>query len=195
MKKVLITGAAGFLGSHLCDRFLKEGCEVIGMDNLLTGNIKNIEHLFPREDFTFYHHDVTKFVHVPEKLDYIFPYLDFFTANLHKVHLESSVRPLAKICELLVISYYSKEANTTKEAITTKNLEQITEACFDWLIGDYKVAPKAYSMTSLLLLGRTYDWVHPELKNIVEQNYATGSAAYKARGRMVLAKIKSYAAT
>ena len=125
-----------------------------------------------------------------EKLDYIFPYLDFFTANLHKVHLESSVRPLAKICELLVISYYSKEANTTKEAITTKNLEQITEACFDWLIGDYKVAPKAYSMTSLLLLGRTYDWVHPELKIIVEQNYATGSAAYKARGRMVLAKIK-----
>ncbi len=70
-KRVLVTGAAGFLGSHLCDRFLKEGCEVIGMDNLLTGNIKNIEHLFPREDFTFYHHDVTKFVHVPGHIDYI----------------------------------------------------------------------------------------------------------------------------
>lgn len=71
MKRVLITGAAGFLGSHLCDRFLKEGFYVIGMDNLLTGNIKNIEHLFPRKDFEFYHHDVTKFVHVPGDIDYI----------------------------------------------------------------------------------------------------------------------------
>ncbi len=71
MKRVLITGAAGFLGSHLCDRFLAEGYEVIGMDNLLTGNFRNIEHLFPRKEFTFYHHDVTKFVHVPGEIDYI----------------------------------------------------------------------------------------------------------------------------
>ena len=71
MKRVLITGAAGFLGSHLCDRFLKEGHYVIGMDNLLTGNLKNIEHLFPRKDFEFYHHDITKFVHVPGEIDYI----------------------------------------------------------------------------------------------------------------------------
>jgi len=70
-KRILITGAAGFLGSHLCDRFLKEGYEVIGMDNLLTGNIKNIEHLFPVKEFQFYHHDVTKFVHVPGQIDYI----------------------------------------------------------------------------------------------------------------------------
>ena len=70
-KRVLITGAAGFLGSHLCDRFLKEGYHVIGMDNLITGNIKNIEHLFPSKDFEYYHHDVSRFVHVPGKLDYI----------------------------------------------------------------------------------------------------------------------------
>jgi dTDP-glucose 4,6-dehydratase len=70
-KRILITGAAGFLGSHLCDRFIKEGCNVIGMDNLLTGSMKNIEHLFPLESFQFYFHDVTKFVHVPGKLDYI----------------------------------------------------------------------------------------------------------------------------
>ncbi len=70
-KKVLITGAAGFLGSHLCDRFIKEGYSVIAMDNLITGDLKNIEHLFKREDFEFYHHDVTKFVHVPGKVDYI----------------------------------------------------------------------------------------------------------------------------
>ena len=67
-KRVLITGAAGFLGSHLCDRFLKEGFEVIGMDNLITGDIQNIEHAFKIKEFTFYEHDVTKFVHVPGKL-------------------------------------------------------------------------------------------------------------------------------
>ncbi len=71
MKKVLITGAAGFLGSHLCDRFIKEGFYVIAMDNLITGDLKNIEHLFPLEQFEFYHHDVTKFIHLPGKLDYI----------------------------------------------------------------------------------------------------------------------------
>jgi len=70
-KRILITGAAGFLGSHLCDRFLAEGYEVIGMDNLLTGNIKNIEHLFPVKEFQFYHHDITRFVHVPGNIDYI----------------------------------------------------------------------------------------------------------------------------
>jgi dTDP-glucose 4,6-dehydratase len=70
-KRILIAGAAGFLGSHLCDRFLKEGYHVIGMDNLLTGNIKNIEHLFPVKEFEFYHHDITKFVHVPGEIDYI----------------------------------------------------------------------------------------------------------------------------
>ena len=70
-KRILITGAAGFLGSHLCDRFIKEGFEVVGMDNLLTGNIQNIEHLFPVKEFSFYHHDVTKFVHVPGHIDYI----------------------------------------------------------------------------------------------------------------------------
>ncbi|MRX64300.1 UDP-glucuronic acid decarboxylase family protein [Maribacter luteus] len=71
MKKILITGAAGFLGSHLCDRFINEGFHVIAMDNLITGDLKNIEHLFKLEQFEFYHHDVTKFVHVPGKLDYI----------------------------------------------------------------------------------------------------------------------------
>ncbi len=70
-KKILITGAAGFLGSHLCDRFLVEGYHVIGMDNLITGDLKNIDHLMKRADFEFYHHDVSKFVHVPGKLDYI----------------------------------------------------------------------------------------------------------------------------
>lgn len=70
-KRILITGAAGFLGSHLCDRFIKEGHHVIAMDNLITGDLRNIEHLFKLEQFEFYHHDVTKFIHIPGKLDYI----------------------------------------------------------------------------------------------------------------------------
>lgn len=70
-KKVLITGAAGFLGSHLCDRFIREGFDVVGMDNLITGDLRNIEHLFGLKEFEFYHHDVSKFIHVPGKLDYI----------------------------------------------------------------------------------------------------------------------------
>jgi dTDP-glucose 4,6-dehydratase len=70
-KRILITGAAGFLGSHLCDRFIKDGYHVIAMDNLITGRLKNIEHLFRLEQFEFYHHDVSTFIHVPGKLDYI----------------------------------------------------------------------------------------------------------------------------
>ncbi|MFT3702257.1 MAG: SDR family oxidoreductase [Agriterribacter sp.] len=70
-KRVLITGAAGFLGSHLCNRFIKDGYHVIGMDNLITGDLKNIENLFPLEDFEFYHHDVSKYIHIPGELHYI----------------------------------------------------------------------------------------------------------------------------
>jgi dTDP-glucose 4,6-dehydratase len=70
-KRVLVTGAAGFLGSHLCDRFIAEGYDVVGMDNLITGDLKNIEHLFKLKEFEFYHHDVSKFIHVPGNLDYI----------------------------------------------------------------------------------------------------------------------------
>lgn len=70
-KRILITGAAGFLGSHLCDRFIKEDFHVIAMDNLITGDLRNIEHLFKLENFEFYNHDVSKFVHVSGALDYI----------------------------------------------------------------------------------------------------------------------------
>lgn len=70
-KRILITGAAGFLGSHLCDRFIAEDYHVIAMDNLITGDLRNIQHLFKLENFEFYHHDVSKFVFVPDRLDYI----------------------------------------------------------------------------------------------------------------------------
>jgi dTDP-glucose 4,6-dehydratase len=69
--RVLITGGAGFLGSHLCERFLSEGAEVICMDNLVTGDLRNVEHLFGDPRFVFHHQDVTEFIHVPGKLDYV----------------------------------------------------------------------------------------------------------------------------
>jgi dTDP-glucose 4,6-dehydratase len=70
-KRILVTGAAGFLGSHLSDRFVKEGYHVIGMDNLITGDMRNIAHLMPLNNFEFYHHDVTKYIHIPGELNYI----------------------------------------------------------------------------------------------------------------------------
>jgi dTDP-glucose 4,6-dehydratase len=70
-KRIVVTGAAGFLGSHLCDRFVEEGHDVIGIDNLLTGNLANIDHLLPQSNFQFCHHDVSTFVHVPGPIDYI----------------------------------------------------------------------------------------------------------------------------
>jgi dTDP-glucose 4,6-dehydratase len=71
MKRVLITGAAGFLGSHLCDLFTKEGYHVIGMDNLITGRMKNLEHLLKHVNFEFHYHDVSKHIHIPGELDFI----------------------------------------------------------------------------------------------------------------------------
>ncbi|ASV31915.1 adenylosuccinate lyase [Maribacter cobaltidurans] len=119
----------------------------------------------------------------------LYPYLDNFTKIITKVNLDSSVRPLAKICELLVQSYFSKKPSEGQKYIKESHLNTITTACFDWLIGEHKVAAKAYSMTSLFLLGQKFGWIHPELKMILEQNYPKGSAAYKARARMVLKKL------
>ena len=126
-----------------------------------------------------------------QNLDLILPHIDHFTQNIKTLKLDSSVRPMAKICEFLAKAYFSKKKNKTQTALTQGHLELMAIACFDWLIGEHKVAAKAYSMTTLLLLGRRFDWIHPELEMVLEQNYASGSAAYKARARMTLEKLKS----
>ncbi|KAB1069369.1 adenylosuccinate lyase [Tamlana haliotis] len=126
-----------------------------------------------------------------ENIAPLLPYLDVFTKNIHKVHLDSAVRPVAKICELLAKHYTSKEANPVKTTLTTTHKDHIIETCFDYMINDEKVAAKAYGMTTLFMLGYEYDWVHPELKLILNRDFAIQSSAFKARARHILKKMKT----
>nr|WP_262920473.1 adenylosuccinate lyase [Hanstruepera flava] len=125
-----------------------------------------------------------------ENLEAAIPYLDTFTENFGKVHLDSAVRPVAKVCEYLTKAYYSKTDNKIKMALTPKHKERIIEACFDYMINDEKIAPKAYAMNTLFLLGQDYDWIHPELALILERDYQMQSSGFKARARHILKKIK-----
>ncbi len=125
-----------------------------------------------------------------EKLEEIIPHLNLFTENIAKVHLDSAVRPVAKVCEYLIKAYYSKNDHTIETALTESHKEKIIEACFDWMINDEKIAPKAYAMNSLFLLGTEYDWIHPELTIILERDFQMQSSGFKARARHILKKIK-----
>lgn len=125
-----------------------------------------------------------------DNIETIIPYLDVFTKNMHKVHLDSAVRPVAKICEFLAKAYTAKTNNNIKNALTETHKERIIEVCFDYMINDEKIAPKAYSMNTLFLLGKDYDWVHPELVLILERDFQMQSSGFKARARHILKKIK-----
>lgn len=125
-----------------------------------------------------------------ENIDAILPHLDTFTQNMQKVHLDPAVRPVAKICEHLIKSYFDKHENKVKKLLTKKHRELITELCFDYMINDEKIAPKAYSMNSLYLLGSEFDWIHPELASILERDFQMQSSGFKARARHILKKIK-----
>jgi hypothetical protein len=125
-----------------------------------------------------------------ENLDTILPFLDRITTQMNTVHFDSAVRPMAKICEIIVEAYYHKLPNHTKEYLKPIHKEHIIEACFDWMITKQKVAVKAFSMNTLFLLGKEFDWVHPELILILERDFNSESAAFKARARHILRKIK-----
>ena len=126
-----------------------------------------------------------------ENLEAIIPYLNRFTENISKVHLDSSVRPVAKVCEYLIKAYYGNQDNAIKYALNLKHKEDIIEACFDWMINDEKIAPKAYAMHSLFLLGRDFEWIYPELVLILERDYQIQSSGFKARARQILKKINN----
>jgi hypothetical protein len=121
-----------------------------------------------------------------EKLEWFQEHLDFFCSNIKSITDKSAIRALSKICMLLTISHFKKK----EIQLTENHLQQITETCFDWLMTDVKVASKCYSIRTLHLLGNHFDWIHPELKVILDKDYSNHSAAYKAVGREILRKIK-----
>jgi hypothetical protein len=127
--------------------------------------------------------------------EYIFaiiPYLDIFTSNLKKVHLDSSVRPMSKVCVFIANTYFSLQPNTLKKMLRPYHKERIIEASFDWLIKDEKVAPKAYAMETLYLFGKEFSWIHPELALVLKQDFALQSPGYKARAKKILNKINKH---
>jgi len=127
-----------------------------------------------------------------EKLEMLLPYLDVFFENIPKSHIDQAVRPFSKICLMLAKQYYIKKDDLVVHSLKQKHRQTMTECCFDWLITNQKVACQAYSMDALYLLGTEKEWIHPELKITLEQNISSQSAAYKARGRITLEKIKKY---
>jgi len=126
-----------------------------------------------------------------EYLYCIIPYLDEFTKNIHKVHFDSAVRPVAKVCEFLAKANDSKEPNPIKSMLLPKHKEHIIETCFDWMITNQKIAVKAYCMNTLFLFGKGNPWIHQELAQILEQDYTGQSAGYQARAKHIIKKIKA----
>ena len=124
-----------------------------------------------------------------EKLEWLNPHLNYFTEHLSRVYRDSAVRPLTKICEFLAKDYTSKKSSFIKN-LSTHHIDQIIEVSFDRLISQHKVAVKVYAMETLFLFGKHKDWVHQELKLIIQQEIAHGSSAYKARGKRTLSRIQ-----
>lgn len=127
----------------------------------------------------------------------IAPYIKALVDLIQRVKHDSAIRPAAKICEMIMLDYYGKSPNNTlKTALTLNYRNAIADQCFDWLIDPKnKVAPKAYSMTTLFLLGTEISWIHEELYLQLEHHYERGSAAYKARSRHIFEKIKKHKRT
>ncbi|TVZ23182.1 hypothetical protein JM84_2100 [Dokdonia sp. Hel_I_63] len=125
-----------------------------------------------------------------EDITIIFPHLELFTTKMHTVYQDTALRPVSKICEELAISYFKIKNLQTRASLTKIQRERMVTAAFDWLITDQRVAVKAYSMTSLYYLGTEFNWIHEDLQRIMEENYMTSSAAYKARCKHITAWIK-----
>jgi len=118
------------------------------------------------------------------------PYLEVFTKNIKNFTLDSSVRPVAKICLFIAQTYYSKPPNPIKKTLTDTHKQRIVEACFDWLISTHKVATKVHAMEVLYFFGKEQSWIYPNLIQILEQDYQTQSAGFKARAKHILKNIK-----
>lgn len=125
-----------------------------------------------------------------ERLDFLYPHLEHYFENLPKVYKDQALRPLAKICEMLAVTYYKNKEKSILEILTAEHKKVMIDCCFDWLITDQKVACKVYAMTALFYLGTEFDWIHPDLETIVSDSIHQNSPAYRARGKFVLKKIR-----
>ncbi|MHA7832668.1 MAG: hypothetical protein ACX93O_16345 [Flagellimonas sp.] len=124
-----------------------------------------------------------------KKLTYLLPFFKDFVDGLSKLETESCIRPIAHVCEMVCEAYFKKKNPEFVQNITNDQLEKIMTVCFDWLIGPMNVAPKVFAMTSLYYLGQKFDWVHPELKLVLEESYASGTTGYKNRAKKTLDKL------
>lgn len=125
-----------------------------------------------------------------KRLDYLLPYIKDFSTGLAGLDSESCIRPMAHVCELLVLAKYAKKDPRFSKGIPSEDLERIVSACFDWLIGSRKVAAKVFAMTSLLHLGTEFKWIHPELKPILEKSINSGTIGYKNRAKKTLEALR-----
>ncbi|MEM7087202.1 MAG: hypothetical protein AAF489_13525 [Bacteroidota bacterium] len=127
-----------------------------------------------------------------DDLSLLYPHFDLFFERLPLVKKDQSLRPMAHLCELLTLQYYKKNDPELAPLFLEKHKTQMIECSFDWLITDQKVACQVRAMTALYFLGTEFDWIHPELQQIIEQNIHGGSGGYKARGRSVLSQIAKF---
>ena len=125
-------------------------------------------------------------------LEWILPHLDEFTSKIETVKFDSAIRPCAKICEHLAIAYFSKKENEVQESLTNTQIDTIIETGFDWLITPQKIAVRAYTMTFLYLFGLQKEWIHPELKHLIETKIIHESKGCKARGKQILELIEKH---
>ena len=126
------------------------------------------------------------------QLEWMIPHLDEFTSKIATVQFDSAIRPCAKICEHLAVAYYSKDENHIKRNLTFTQIDTIIETGFDWLITPQKIAVRAYTMTFLYLFGLERDWIHPELKHLIESKIIHESKGCKARGKHILTLIEKH---
>lgn len=124
-----------------------------------------------------------------KKLEYLLPFFDDFSTQLGELKTESCIRPMAHVCEMVCIAYFKKKDPVFVQHITDGHLEKILTVCFDWLISPMNMAPKVFSMTCLYYLGLKFDWVHPELRLILEDTFATGTTGYQNRAKKTLDKL------
>lgn len=124
-----------------------------------------------------------------KEINWIIPHLDYFTSNIKHVKFDSAVRPISKITKFIAEAYSFKSNIKLKNSLSKQQIDLLVETGFDWMITNQKVAVKAYTMESLFLFGFYLEWVHSELKSIIQQNILLESPGYKACGKKIIEKI------